>query len=77
MAGDGTHEALNCAIPPVHCGYSQWRRRAVWTKIIHDPLAEKDSEMRKSKAAVRNGLLLAACIVVFLIGAAIIAANLG
>jgi hypothetical protein len=33
--------------------------------------------MRKSKAAIRNGLLLAACIVVFLIGAAIIAANLG
>lgn len=33
--------------------------------------------MRKSKATVRNVLLLVACVVVFLAGAAIIAANLG
>ncbi len=77
MGGNGTREELNCAIPPVHCGYSQWRGHAAWTKITDDLLAGKDSEMRKSNAAVRNGLLLAACIVVFLIGAAIIAANLG
>jgi len=33
--------------------------------------------MRKSKAMVRNALLLVGCIVVFLIGAGIIAVNLG
>lgn len=33
--------------------------------------------MRKSKAAIRNALLLLACIIVFLIGAAIIANTLG
>jgi hypothetical protein len=33
--------------------------------------------MRKSKAVMRNALLLLACAVVFLVGAAIIAANLG
>jgi hypothetical protein len=33
--------------------------------------------MRKSKAAVRNALLLLACIVVFLICAVIIANNVG
>lgn len=33
--------------------------------------------MRKSRAAIRNMLLLVACMIVFLAGAAIIAANLG
>ncbi len=33
--------------------------------------------MRKSKAMIRNALLLAACVIVFLIGAAIIAARIG
>lgn len=33
--------------------------------------------MRKSKATVRNMLLLAVCIVAFLAGAAMIAVNLG
>lgn len=33
--------------------------------------------MRKSKALVRNLLLMAACIIVFLVGAAIIAVQLG
>lgn len=33
--------------------------------------------MRKTKAALRNALLLLACAIVFLVGAAIIAASLG
>jgi len=33
--------------------------------------------VRKSKAVVRNALLLAACIIVFLVCATIIAINLG
>tara|TARA_R110002049_G_scaffold1062_1_gene7953 strand:- start:8633 stop:8734 length:102 start_codon:yes stop_codon:yes gene_type:complete len=33
--------------------------------------------MRKSKVVVRNALLLVACIIIFLVGAAIIAAKLG
>lgn len=33
--------------------------------------------MRKPKAAMRNALLLLACVIIFLVGAAIIAARLG
>ncbi len=37
----------------------------------------EETVMRKSQAAIRNSLLLGICIIVFLAGAAIIAANLG
>ena len=42
------------------------------------PTSQKEvPEMRKSKAAIRNGMLLLACIVVFLICAIIMANNVG